>query len=234
MAESQSLIKLSKVNKVFQLDEELSFQALKDIDLDIKKGEFVAIVGPSGSGKSTLMNILGLLDRPTSGSYHLDGMDVSHLKDDHLAKLRNEKIGFVFQSFNLLSRTSAIENVALPLIYSGASASERLKRAKKALDQVGLSEKYNSRPSQLSGGQQQRVAIARALVTNPDIIFADEPTGNLDSRSGAEAMELLKKLHREGHTIVLITHDGVTAKNAHKIIRVKDGEITNEKGEDTK
>ncbi len=229
-----SLIKLTKVNKIFQLDEELTFQALKDIDMDIEKGDFVAIVGPSGSGKSTLMNILGLLDHPSSGSYHLDGMDVSHLKDDHLAKLRNEKIGFVFQSFNLLNRTSAVENVALPLIYSGVSAGDRAKRAKKALDSVGLSDKYNSRPSQLSGGQQQRVAIARALVTNPDIIFADEPTGNLDSKSGAEAMELLKQLHKEGRTIILITHDSVTAKNAHKIIRVKDGEITNEKGDDTK
>lgn len=234
MASSQPLIKLDKVNKIFQLDEELTFQALKDIDLEINKGDFVAIVGPSGSGKSTLMNILGLLDRPTSGSYHLDGMNVSHLKDDHLAKLRNEKIGFVFQSFNLLARTSAVDNVALPLIYSGVSAGDRVKRAKKALDAVGLSDKYNSRPSQLSGGQQQRVAIARALVTDPDIIFADEPTGNLDSRSGAEAMELLKKLHKDGRTIVLITHDGVTAKNARKIIRVKDGVITQEKGEDTK
>lgn len=234
MTNSQPLIKLAKVNKVFQLDDELTFQALKDIDMEIDKGEFVAIVGPSGSGKSTLMNILGLLDRPTSGSYHLEGMDVSHLKDDHLAKLRNEKIGFVFQSFNLLARTSAVENVALPLIYSGVSAGERVKRARKALDLVGLSDKYNSRPSQLSGGQQQRVAIARALVSNPDIIFADEPTGNLDSKSGAEAMDLLKKLHKEGRTIVLITHDSVTANHAHKIIRVKDGVITSEKGEDTK
>ena len=229
-----SLIKLSKVNKIFQLDEELSFQALKDIDLEINKGDFVAVVGPSGSGKSTLMNILGLLDRPTSGSYHLDGLDVSHLKDDHLAKLRNQKIGFVFQSFNLLARTSAVDNVALPLIYSGVSASERIKRARKALDEVGLSEKYNSRPSQLSGGQQQRVAIARALVTNPEIIFADEPTGNLDSKSGAEAMELLERLHKEGRTIILITHDSVTARHAKKILRVKDGEITSEKGTDTK
>ncbi len=234
MTNSQPLIKLAKVNKVFQLDDELTFQALKDIDMEIDKGEFVAIVGPSGSGKSTLMNILGLLDRPTSGSYHLEGMDVSHLKDDHLAKLRNEKIGFVFQSFNLLARTSAVENVALPLIYSGVSAGERVKRARKALDLVGLSDIYNSRPSQLSGGQQQRVAIARALVSNPDIIFADEPTGNLDSKSGAEAMDLLKKLHKEGRTIVLITHDSVTANHAHKIIRVKDGVITSEKGEDTK
>ncbi len=229
-----SLIKLTDVNKVFQLDEDLSFQALKDINLEIDKGEFVAIVGPSGSGKSTLMNILGLLDRPTTGSYHLDNQDVAHLKDDHLAKLRNQKLGFVFQSFNLLARTSAEDNVALPLVYSGVSGAERLKRAHKALDAVGLSDKYKSRPSQLSGGQQQRVAIARALVSNPDIIFADEPTGNLDSKSGEEAMELLKKLHKEGKTVVLITHDTVVAKHAHKIIRVKDGEITSEKGEDTK
>jgi len=234
MAHSQPLIKLTNVNKIFQLDGELTFQALKDINLVVDKGDFVAIVGPSGSGKSTLMNILGLLDHPSSGSYHLDGMDVSHLKDDHLAKLRNEKIGFVFQSFNLLNRTSALENVALPLIYSGVSGPDRARRAKLALDAVGLSDKYNSRPSQLSGGQQQRVAIARALVTNPDIIFADEPTGNLDSRSGEEAMELLKKLHKGGRTIILITHDSVTARNAHKIIRVKDGEITSDKGNDTK
>ena len=228
------LIQLKNINKIFQLDEELTFQALKDINLSIDKGEFVAIIGPSGSGKSTLMNILGLLDKPTSGSYHLDGMDVSHLKDDHLAKLRNQKIGFVFQSFNLLPRTSAVDNVALPLVYSGVSASDRIKKAKKALDAVGLSDKYNSRPSQLSGGQQQRVAIARALVTDPDIIFADEPTGNLDSKSGAEAIELLEKLSKEGKTIVLITHDVSTAHHAKRIIRVKDGEITNEKGDDTK
>jgi putative ABC transport system ATP-binding protein len=228
------LIQLSKINKIFELDEELTFQALKDIDLDIDKGEFVAIVGPSGSGKSTLMNILGLLDKPTSGSYHLDGMDVSHLKDDHLAKLRNQKLGFVFQSFNLLARTSATDNVALPLIYSGVAGAERLKRSKKALDSVGLSDKYSSRPSQLSGGQQQRVAIARALVTYPEIILADEPTGNLDSKSGAEVMELLKKLHKDGKTVILITHDSMTAKHAHKIIRVKDGQITEEKGEYTK
>ena len=228
------LIQLKNINKIFQLDEELTSQALKDINLSIDKGEFVAIIGPSGSGKSTLMNILGLLDKPTSGSYHLDGMDVSHLKDDHLAKLRNQKIGFVFQSFNLLPRTSAVDNVALPLVYSGISGNDRIKRAKKALDAVGLSDKYNSRPSQLSGGQQQRVAIARALVTDPDIIFADEPTGNLDSKSGAEAIELLEKLSKEGKTIVLITHDVSTAHHAKRIIRVKDGEITNEKGDDTK
>lgn len=219
------MIKLAKVNKIFQLDENLTFQALKDINLEIRRGEFVAIMGPSGSGKSTLMNILGLLDHPTSGSYHLDGSDVAHLKDDHRADLRNKKIGFVFQSFNLLPRTKAHENVALPLIYSGVSQSERNKRAKKSLDSVGLSDKYESKPSQLSGGQQQRVAIARALVTDPDIIFADEPTGNLDSKSGLEILEILRKLSIEGKTIILITHDKNIAENAERIIRIKDGEI---------
>lgn len=219
------LIKLTKVNKIFQLDEEVTFQALKDINLEIKKGEFVAIMGPSGSGKSTLMNILGLLDHPTSGSYRLEGKDAAHLKDDHRAELRNKNIGFVFQSFNLLARTKAFENVALPLIYSGVSKKDRERRAKKSLDSVGLSDKYESKPSQLSGGQQQRVAIARALVTNPDIIFADEPTGNLDSKSGAEILEILRKLNEEGKTIILITHDKNIAENAKRIIRIKDGEI---------
>ena len=219
------LIKLSRINKIFQLDEELTFQALKDIDLEIKKGEFVALIGPSGSGKSTLMNILGLLDHPTSGSYHLEGSDVAHLKDDHRAQLRNQKIGFVFQSFNLLARTKSYENVALPLIYSGVSQKDREKRAKKSLDSVGLSDKYDSKPSQLSGGQQQRVAIARALVTDPEIIFADEPTGNLDSKSGAEILSILKRLNSEGKTIILITHDKNIAGNAQRIIRIKDGEI---------
>ena len=228
------LIHLKDINKIFQLDEDLTFQALKDINLSIDKGEFVAIVGPSGSGKSTLMNILGLLDRPSSGEYDLEGHNVAQLSNNHLAELRNKKIGFVFQSFNLLPRTSAVDNVSLPLIYSGVPAIERIQRAKKALDAVGLSDKYNSRPNQLSGGQQQRVAIARAIVTNPDIIFADEPTGNLDSRSGAEAMALLQKLHDEGKTVILITHDSITAAHAKRIIRVKDGEITMEKGKDTK
>lgn len=222
---STSLIKLESVNKVFKLDEELTFQALKNVSLEIKKGEFIAIVGASGSGKSTLMNILGLLDKPTSGSYHLEGQDVSHLKDDHLAKLRNLKLGFVFQNFNLLPRTPAVENVALPLIYSGVAYAERIKRAKKVLDTVGLPEKYNSRPSQLSGGQQQRVAIARALVTDPDVVFADEPTGNLDSKTGKEILELLKILHKRGKTIILITHDDYIANTAKRIIRIKDGEI---------
>lgn len=219
------LIKLTNVNKIFKLDEELFFQALKDVNLEIKKGELVAIIGPSGSGKSTLMNILGLLDRPTSGSYDLEDQNVAHLKDDHLAELRNKKLGFVFQSFNLLSRTSAVDNVALPLIYSGVNSSKRIERAKKALDEVGLSDKYQSRPNQLSGGQQQRVAIARALVTNPEIIFADEPTGNLDSKSGTDVINILLKLHEQGKTIILITHESDVAKNAKRIIKVKDGEI---------
>lgn len=224
-----ALIKLNHVNKVFKLDNELEFQALKDIDISIDKGEYVAIIGPSGSGKSTMMNILGLLDRPSSGSYILDNQDTSHMKDNHLAELRNKKIGFVFQNFNLLPRTSSLDNVALPLIYAGIDENERKRKAKKALDSVGLSDKYNSKPNQLSGGQQQRVAIARALVTDPEIILADEPTGNLDSKSGVEVMKILEELHKkEGRTVILITHDTFVAEHAKKIIRVKDGEITNE------
>lgn len=219
-----SLIKLINVNKVFHTGD-IPFQALKDINLTINNGEFVAIVGPSGSGKSTLMNILGLLDRPTSGKYELDNQDVSKLSEDHLAEIRNRKIGFIFQSFNLLNRTSALDNVALPLIYSGTSQFERIRKAKQALDLVGLGDKLNSRPNQLSGGQQQRVAIARALVTNPQVIFADEPTGNLDSKTGDEIMRLLHTLHKQGHTIILITHDLTVAKSAKKLFKVRDGEI---------
>src|SRR3989344_5704210 len=179
------LVKLAKVNKIYETGE-ISFQALKDINLEVKKGEFVAVIGASGSGKSTLMNIIGLLDKPTSGAYELDGQDTSKLQEDSLAGIRNKKIGFVFQSFNLLPRTTALDNVAMPLIYSGISRQHREERAKMALKQVGLLDKLQSRPSQLSGGQQQRVAIARALVNNPEIILADEPTGNLDSKSGKE------------------------------------------------
>lgn len=219
------LVKLESVNKVFQLDGDLTFQALKDISLKIDKDEFLAIIGPSGSGKTTLMNILGLLDKPSSGKYELDGQDVSRLGENTLAQIRNKKIGFVFQAFNLLNRTPALDNVALPLIYSGASRNERLNRAKKALEQVGLADKLASRPSQLSGGQQQRVAIARALVTDPQMIFADEPTGNLDSKTGAEIIELLRKLNNAGRTIILISHDPNIAKKAKRIIQMKDGEI---------
>lgn len=220
-----SLVRLTNINKVYQTEEELPFQALKEINLSINKGEFVAIIGPSGSGKSTLMNILGLLDQPTSGSYDLDGHDVARLKEETLAKLRNKKIGFVFQSFNLLNRTSALDNVALPLVYAGFSQSERRALAKKALKVVGLEDKINSHPNQLSGGQQQRVAVARALVTDPEIILADEPTGNLDSKTGEEIMKLFKDLHKEGRTIILITHGADIAKAAKRVITIKDGEI---------
>lgn len=220
------LVKLSKLNKIYKISEELNFQALKNVNLSINEGEFVAITGPSGSGKSTVMHILGLLDKPTSGSYFLDGHDVSKLGEDTLAEVRNKKIGFIFQSFNLLNRTNALDNVALPLIYSGILEKKRKALAKEELKNVGLLEKLNSTPSQLSGGQQQRVAIARALVTNPDIILADEPTGNLDSKTGSEIIELLKKLNKKGKTVVLITHDLNIAKNAKRIIHVKDGEVS--------
>jgi putative ABC transport system ATP-binding protein len=219
------LVQLKNINKVYKINEELNFQALKDINLTIKKGEFVAIIGPSGSGKSTLMNILGLLDKPSSGSYILDGQDCAHLGENTQAQIRNQKIGFVFQNFNLLSRTSALDNVALPLIYAGVPQEERLSRAKEALISVGLGEKVNSKPNQLSGGQQQRVAIARALVTNPEILLADEPTGNLDSKSGTEVLKLFERLHKEGRTIILITHDPQVAKNAKRVFKVRDGEL---------
>lgn len=218
------LVKLSKINKVYTSGE-VSFQALKNINLEVKQGEFIAIIGASGSGKSTLMNILGLLDRPTSGSYDLDGHDTSHLKEDTLAKIRNTKIGFVFQSFNLLPRTSALDNVAMPLVYAGDPKTERTDKAKAALTQVGLADKLHSHPNQLSGGQQQRVAIARALVNRPEIILADEPTGNLDSKSGSEIMRIFNQLHSEGKTIIMITHEVEIAKHAKKIIRIKDGGI---------
>ncbi len=217
-------VDISSVNKIYD-SEGVTFQALTDINLKIKKGEFLAIVGPSGSGKSTLMNILGLLDHPTSGEYLLDGQDVSKLKENTLANIRNKKIGFVFQSFNLLKRTSALDNVMLPLIYSKVKYNKRKERAKKALDDIGLSEKINSKPNQLSGGQQQRVAIARALVTNPEIILADEPTGNLDSKTGREVLDIFEKLNKEGRTIILITHSSEIAKEANRSVVVRDGKL---------
>ncbi len=220
-----SLIHLKNINKIYQTNEELSFQALKDINLKIEKGEFVGITGPSGSGKSTLMNIIGLLDSPTNGSYELEGQDVARLGENTLAEIRNKKIGFVFQSFNLLARTSALDNVILPLIYSGTPTKERADRAKAALEHVGLADKLSSKPNQLSGGQQQRVAIARALVTNPELIMADEPTGNLDTKTSLEIMKLLKELNKAGRTIILITHELDIAKQARRIIHVRDGEI---------
>lgn len=203
----------------------VTFHALNGVSLTIRKGEFVAIMGPSGSGKSTLMHMIGCLDRPTSGKVVLEGKDLSKATDRDLAEIRNTHIGFVFQQFNLLRRTASIANVELPLIYSRASATERRERSLAMLAQVGLTEKQQNFPSQLSGGQQQRVAIARALVTNPSIVLADEPTGNLDSKSGAEIMKLFEELHKKGKTIVLVTHDEHVASHARRIIRIVDGKI---------
>lgn len=221
------LISLSNVSKSYQLGDEIRVDALKKINLQIKKGEFVAIVGPSGSGKSTLMHIIGILDKPTTGTVLLNGENIAKLSEDKLSILRNKHVGFVFQSFNLLSRTSALENVELPLIYAGIPKEKRQSMAKVALADVGLSDRINHTPAQLSGGQQQRVAIARALVTSPSLILADEPTGNLDSKSGKEVLELLKNLNKEGNTIVLVTHDKDIGKIAKRIIHMKDGEIIN-------
>jgi len=214
--------------KIYQINQ-LQVQALKNINLSIKKNEFVAIVGPSGSGKSTLMNMLGCLDTPTSGTYILDNEEVSNLSDDKLAEIRSKKIGFIFQSFNLIQKLTALENVELPLIYTGVKASERIRRAKLALENVGLGQRLYHKPNELSGGQQQRVAIARALINNPPIIFADEPTGNLDSKSGVEIMNLLKELHKKGNTIVLITHDNDIANQAERVIRISDGTIVEDR-----
>ncbi len=200
-------------------------KALKGIDLSVKRGEFVSIMGPSGSGKTTLMNIIGCLDSPTSGSYHLNDKSVSSLEDDELAKIRNEEIGFVFQSFHLLARNTAFENVMLPLKYAGVNKEEATKRSNDVLDLVGLSSRSKHTPSELSGGQQQRVAIARALVNRPSILFADEPTGNLDSKTGQDVMKIFKDLNENGQTIILITHEDSVAKQSNRIITIMDGLI---------
>ncbi|MEN6566231.1 MAG: ABC transporter ATP-binding protein [Veillonellales bacterium] len=202
--------------------------ALAGIDLTVNAGEFTAIMGPSGSGKSTLMNILGCLDRPTVGSYQLDGQEVAALNDDQLATTRNKKIGFVFQSFNLLPRMSAVENVALPLVYGGVEKKERLERAVRALTMVALEQRLDHQPNEMSGGQRQRVAIARALVNDPTIIMADEPTGNLDTKSGNEVMEIFRKLHGQGRTIILVTHEPDIAEYAKRVITVRDGSIVSD------
>lgn len=198
---------------------------LKGIDLDIERGEYVAIMGPSGSGKSTLMNLLGCLDTPTSGQYILNGKDVSQMSDDDLAEIRNKEIGFVFQTFNLLPRTTALENVALPMIYAGVSKSDRTVRAKEVLTSVGLADRMEHKPSELSGGQRQRVAVGRALVNKPSIILADEPTGNLDSKTSLEIMQLFDEIHQAGNTVIVVTHEEDVAKRAHRVIRLRDGII---------
>lgn len=220
-----SLIELENITKSYPLgDGEL--QILKGINLQIEHGEFVAIMGPSGSGKSTCMNILGCLDKPSSGTYKLDGMRVDGLSSDELAEIRNKKIGFVFQGFNLLSRTTALENVELPMVYANVGAAERRIKAEKALEKVGLKERIHHQPNQLSGGQQQRVAIARAIVNEAPIIFADEPTGNLDTKMSVEIMNLFRELNEEsGRTIILVTHEEDIAKYAKRIIKIVDGEI---------
>jgi putative ABC transport system ATP-binding protein len=218
------MIDIKDMYKIYTMGDN-KVTALNGINLSIKKEEFVAIVGPSGSGKSTLMNMLGCLDVPTSGTYSLDGKEISKLKDDELAEIRNFKVGFIFQKFNLLQKLSALENVELPLIYQGVKAKEAKSRAMDALKSVGLLDRMHHRPSELSGGQQQRVAIARALVTNPPVILADEPTGALDSKTGIEVMGILKDLHAAGNTIILITHDNNLALQAKRIVRIQDGQI---------
>lgn len=222
-------IQLRDIRKIYQIGEE-TLAALDGITLDIHKGEFAALMGPSGSGKSTLMNILGCLDRPTSGSYKLDGEEVSHLSDDQLAYTRNRKIGFVFQNFNLLSRISALENVALPLVYAGIGRRERNERAMHFLEAVGLADRADHQPNELSGGQRQRVAIARALVNDPHIIMADEPTGNLDTKSTKEIMQIFEAMHEEGRTIILVTHEPEIAACASRQLLVRDGKITRDEG----
>ena len=219
-----NVIDIKGITRNFQLGQE-AVKVLKGIDLTIEKGEYVAFMGPSGSGKSTLMNLLGCLDTPTSGSYILNGADVSTMTDDQLAEIRNKEIGFVFQTFNLLPRTTALDNVALPMIYAGKSKTERNERAAEVLKNVGLADRMDHKPNQLSGGQRQRVAVGRALVNKPSIILADEPTGNLDSKTSVEIMNLFDEIHAAGNTVILVTHEEDIAEHAHRVIRLRDGVI---------
>jgi putative ABC transport system ATP-binding protein len=218
------LIETRELWKTYQMGTE-AVHALSGVSISIERGEYVAIMGPSGSGKSTLMNLIGCLDTPTKGSYLLNGKQASEMNDDELARIRNEEIGFVFQTFNLLPRASALHNVELPMIYAGVASKVRHERANKALEKVELSDRKNHRPNELSGGQRQRVAIARALVNNPSILLADEPTGNLDSKTGVEIMSLFARLHEGGNTIILVTHEADVAAYAHRVIHIRDGKV---------
>jgi putative ABC transport system ATP-binding protein len=219
-----TIIKFQNITKIYHVGSE-DVHALQEISLEIRKNEYVAVMGPSGSGKSTLMNLIGCLDTPTSGLYELNGLNVSDMNDNQLAKIRNKEIGFVFQTFNLLARSDVLHNVELPLIYGGIGSGERKKMAREAIERVGLTERIHHKPNELSGGQRQRVAIARALVTQPSILLADEPTGNLDSKTGDEIMALFDKLQKEGNTIILVTHEDYIAEHADRIIRLRDGMV---------
>ncbi len=223
----KEIIRLEKIVKNYRIGTVI-VEALRSVSLVMLKNEFVAIMGPSGSGKSTLMNIIGCLDTATSGSYFLNGQDVSRLDDNHLAEIRNREIGFVFQTFNLLPRSTALENVMLPLIYSGVAKTQRIERASRVLEEVKLTDRMTHKPNELSGGQRQRVAMARALVNNPAIILADEPTGNLDSKTSIEILGLLEEIHRMGNTVIVVTHEEDIALHAHRIIRLMDGEVSSD------
>ena len=218
------VIELQNIKRYFKIGD-VEVQALRGVDLTINKGEYVALMGPSGSGKSTLMNILGCLDTPSAGKYLLNNNDVSQMDDDELAEIRNKEIGFVFQTFNLLARSTALDNVALPLVYAGYSRSDRNERALNTLASVGLADRTDHKPNELSGGQRQRVAIARALINNPSIILADEPTGNLDTKTSYEIMELMEKIHEQGNTVIIVTHEEDIARRAKRIVRLRDGVI---------
>jgi putative ABC transport system ATP-binding protein len=227
LVSSGVVIKTDALAKVYEMGAE-QVHALRGVDLEIRKGEYVAVMGPSGSGKSTLMNLIGCLDSPSTGKYWLAGRLVSDLDDDELAYIRNKEIGFVFQTFNLLPRATALHNVELPLIYNGTPAEERIEKAKKALERVDLMDRMSHKPNELSGGQRQRVAVARALVNSPSIVLADEPTGNLDSKTGEEIMALFENLHQQGNTIILVTHEHDIAQHARRIIHIRDGKIASD------
>lgn len=227
LVQSGVVIKTDGLEKTYQMGTEM-VHALSGVDVQIRKGEYVAIMGPSGSGKSTLMNLIGCLDSPSAGKYWLAGRLVSDLDDDELAYIRNKEIGFVFQTFNLLPRATALHNVELPLIYNGTPSEERIEKAKKALERVDLTSRMSHKPNELSGGQRQRVAIARALVNSPSIVLADEPTGNLDSKTGEEIMTLFENLHEQGNTIIVVTHENDIARHAHRIIHIRDGKIASD------